>query len=787
MSKNKIYLILSFILPIIFYSLFFLICSFKILYSDLYAQYLPVYKYVYNVLHGNATFPYTFSKGLGGSMYGAFFYGFSNFFIPLLYFFKNIKLFIIILILIKIGLSGLTCYILLRYNKYNYKNCLIFSLAYAFSGYICLYFIHVIWLDALWLLPLLIIGIDKVIYENKDFFYIITLLYSLICNYYIGYMMVAFSIIYYFYKIILIENNHLKKNLKQILHFLLITFFIGGCIMFILIPVYYESLNFNRYIDNNIFSFRYTDYLSGTFIGYEKIDNILNEYTMLTYCGTLCLILNYFYFLSSKISRKEKILMSIIYFIIFIPIYLKPFDKIWHLFTFPMFFSYRYSFIFILLKIMNSIKIFENENTYNYKLKYILAYYIIFSLPFIAILNSKNNIHSYSIHYTNIIITILFILFNIIMLYKNKKNILIFSFIIELILNLSVTCYSFFKLDLNNDIYEKQAMIISNYTENNYRAEVSEIFYNNSLSFNYHGISTFLSNQNYNNILFGNKLNNYYDKTNLFVYSDINIFYDVLVGLKYIVDDNKVCNYDILKNFEFQNKNLYLHKNEYALNLGYSVSKDVTKFKLERNDSYKFYNKLFNTLDGTNDDYFIKLNVNKVDSKKLFIKKSKKYSPLYILSDNIPNNIDQLNIKFFQNYYVVYDQCTDNIVFEFDDDVDNFEVYTINIEKIKKFVSSREQFIIEENRGNYIYGNINLSKDSSVLFSIPYEDGWTIYVDGNKVKYYKFLESFIGINLNKGSHSIKMYYEIPGIKIGIIISLISLISLISYELRKKII
>ena len=169
------------------------------------------------------------------------------------------------------------------------------------------------------------------------------------------------------------------------------------------------------------------------------------------------------------------------------------------------------------------------------------------------------------------------------------------------------------------------------------------------------------------------------------------------------------------------------------------MSKDVTKFKLERNDSYKFYNKLFNTLDGTNDDYFIKLNVNKVDSKKLFIKKSKKYSPLYILSDNIPNNIDQLNIKFFQNYYVVYDQCTDNIVFEFDDDVDNFEVYTINIEKIKKFVSSREQFIIEENRGNYIYGNINLSKDSSVLFSIPYEDGWTIYVDGNKVKYYKFL------------------------------------------------
>ena len=134
LKKHKGYF-LAFLIPLVIYFLFFLwkgcFTDKTILSSDMHDQYMPLFHYLRNVLHGDASFPYTFSKGLGGGMYGTLFYYFANPFNLLVYFFEDIPLFLNLLVILKLALSGLTCYTFLKYKFKDEKYLLIFALAYA--------------------------------------------------------------------------------------------------------------------------------------------------------------------------------------------------------------------------------------------------------------------------------------------------------------------------------------------------------------------------------------------------------------------------------------------------------------------------------------------------------------------------------------------------------------------------------------------------------------------------------------------------------------------------------
>ena len=60
--------------------------------------------------------------------------------------------------------------------------------------------------------------------------------------------------------------------------------------------------------------------------------------------------------------------------------------------------------------------------------------------------------------------------------------------------------------------------------------------------------------------------------------------------------------------------------------------------------------------------------------------------------------------------------------------------------------------------------------------SIPYDEGYNIYVDGEKVSYEKTNISFIGFEIDKGYHEIKIEYTAPWLNIGKVVSVIGVIS-----------
>ena len=94
---------------------------------------------------------------------------------------------------------------------------------------------------------------------------------------------------------------------------------------------------------------------------------------------------------------------------------------------------------------------------------------------------------------------------------------------------------------------------------------------------------------------------------------------------------------------------------------------------------------------------------------------------------------------------------------------------------------------------NTVTGTINTTKDKMLVFSLPYQSGWTAYVDGKKTSLQRVNYQYMGINLPAGKHDIRLQYRLPGQKATficttgglLVFALIILFNFIRKKLRRK--
>lgn len=137
---------------------------------------------------------------------------------------------------------------------------------------------------------------------------------------------------------------------------------------------------------------------------------------------------------------------------------------------------------------------------------------------------------------------------------------------------------------------------------------------------------------------------------------------------------------------------------------------------------------------------------------------NKNYSFSYVISPS-----EYLDVEISKGKYVISD----------------VNVYAFDYSKVKKIKKYHDEFMIDKDKtsGDYIFGNINVTRDNSYFnLSIPYDEGYNIYVDGEKVSYEKTNISFIGFPIDKGYHEIKIEYTAPWLNIGKVVSVIGVIS-----------
>lgn len=805
---KKRYLIISFLIPLVLFLLIFFLFNFlngevNFLMSDSFSQYYRLFYFFKDVLNRDSSILYSFYKGLGGSMVSTYAYYLSSPINILLVLFDNVYIFYLLATLLKIGLCGTTMYYFLNYHFKDNKHLLVFSTSYALSLFIIGNYFQIMWLDGVLLAPLILLGIDKIIDSKKPLLYGLSLFLSILSNYYIGYILCVFSVIYFVYKLVL-SNQNKEKIKKDIIMFLITSILSGMMTMFLNIPNILATINGVRYTTTymGIFNTDIFGLLSKFFMGSVNLDNFLNKTHALLYCGIFIIPLLLFYFINKNINKKEKLASLIVLIIFLISILFNPINYAWHMFSPPNCFNARYAFLIILFMIYLSCKSFFN-------LKYITKLQVLSICPLIIIALFVYIFSDLSIYsmYISVILYLIYIFLFLNINNKDVKVLFIFLALAELFFNMYLIFFSFKKIYFNNDYVEgrfeeKKETInyLKNIDNSFYRVEFDEAsFYNDSYYIGYNGSTTFLSTLNMDISLFekiGYYTGNSYDHITYPVM-------DAIFNIKYYesVYDNDLYN-EIYRHEISPIPFLYgksyidsiLYQNPYALSLGFMINSDTNL----DSDIFANQNKIIKTMSGINDDVYIKNNVIKdngiykfkvVDNNdfyiEIFTKNSTNESYEVYINDKLFNiDINTADTIYLKNDFEIGEEViirTNNL------DVDNIYVYSFNKDNFEKHINYLKNSVlnIEEYSDGYVKGNINVSDKKKLFLSIPYEKGWNIYIDGEKQDYYKLFDTFIGLDLESGYHEIEMIYKNPGLKLGIVVSIVSSVLFISYMIYVK--
>ncbi len=340
----------------------------SVLTLDLNAQYVYFYEALREFVFGDASLLYSFSRSLGGEFMGIYAYYVAS---PLSYivvlFPKSMMLFALLtIILIKIGLCGLFFgfYLHKQTKSPNKYNIVLFATMYALSAYAITYQNNIMWLDGLFLLPILTYAIERLIKAKKYLLYIGILALVMMSHYYIGYMLCWYTLFCFFFTYFK-EEKEVINPLGEKFHFIKSLFRIGfstvigiGISSFVVGAAYY-SLQFGK----NEFSEPNWDFVArfDLFDLFPKLlpgsyDTVMHEGLPLLYCGVLTLFMLPIYVMAKRVKSREKIFYGSFLLLYILIMVINPTDLVMHGFQMPNCLNYRYSFILIFLMLIMAYK-----------------------------------------------------------------------------------------------------------------------------------------------------------------------------------------------------------------------------------------------------------------------------------------------------------------------------------------------------------------------------------------------------------------------------------------------
>jgi len=372
------YLYFSFLVPaLLFFFVFILQGTYpfgnsSVLVLDLNGQYVYFFEALRKAIYGDASLLYSWFGTLGSEFVGSYAYYLASPLSYLVALFPETAMteFLLVLELLKCGLCGLTMAYYLRKTRPLANEMITISIAvmYALSSFAIVMAHNTMWLDALILLPLITYGIERLINYGHFKLFIISFALALLANFYIGYMLCYYVFLYFFYYYFfgsnrtssdyvtlkdgnnnfIGEKNHFIKSLFRIGTASLIAIFIA-CV--IILPTAYSlSLGKTEFSETDwsfAFKFNPLDFISKLFIG--SYDTVRREGLPFIYCGMFALILVPVYFISKRVSKRQKVGAGLILGAFFLIMCISPLDLVMHGFQEPNWLNYRYSFVFSFL------------------------------------------------------------------------------------------------------------------------------------------------------------------------------------------------------------------------------------------------------------------------------------------------------------------------------------------------------------------------------------------------------------------------------------------------------
>lgn len=846
-SKTKLFLVLAFFVPFLIMGVMFARADVfpfgdrQVMYSDCKQQYLPFLKEFQRKLQNGESLLYSWKNGLGSNFMAMIGYYIASplnlltVFVPAAY----IREAMAVLMMIKIGCASLFMAIFLKHvYRRNDLSLVAFGCCYAFCDYIMGYYWNIMWLDSVALLPLVALGVYCVVNEGKYKLYVISLALAFVSSYYIGYMVCVFVVLW-FIVVSVVKKSRLEEICSNILK--MAGYSAIGIVMTLPVTLtsliqlsdtvgaddtFPEKLEFyNNFMEMlaNLLSFHKTTTMEG-------LPNIGS--------GVVCLLLIVIFVRAKEIDLREKVANLVLLAFLFVSLNVNSLDYIWHGFHFPNQIPYRFAFIFSFVLIAIAYRAF----TVFVKLdkKDIIGMCVLtIAMVCISVFYIDSSLDKKTV-IGSLLVAGFYILF--MTLYEmnllDRRMLTVFAsllIIVEMCVEANIGVNSVGTTSHDNYPENEEAVQeMLDYAE----GQNSEDFYridqtaystkNDGMIYGYNGIGQF-SSTSYSDVITFMARFGVISKRSSFQYMLTSPVTSMFLNVKYVVArDNYIGGETSLEKVsQASGSSVSLYENQYYLPIAYMANNDINSVGMVNDSVFETQNLVFKSATGLDEDVYTMLDP--VDFRCISMDYSLTSEGMY--SYTFANGASSGNIS------VVYEAPADGMLYAWANVKSNTTInvtsekltHTYNIdsqryifpigeykkgEKVTLGVDANtsgtniigvaylnsdvldegyallndEAIQVTDWSSTSIEGTIDVKSDGTMCTSIPYEKGWKLYVDGEKVETTEVMEVFLAAELTAGTHEIKLVYSPTGFVPGVILAVIAFavfIALCIYDFLKK--
>lgn len=811
-KRNWIWSVLAFGLP---FGFSVLICTMAgvypfgencVLHVDMYHQYCPFFMEFHDKLTEGGSMLYTWNLGLGSDFLAHYAYYLASPLNWLLVFWPKFLVieFMTLTILVKIGLAGMFFFWFLKerfvlVNKEgNYIKSmaipgLAFATAYAFSGFTAAYYWDIMWMDCVALTPLVVIGLERLVKQNKPVLYYVSLSVTILANFYMGYILCIFLVLYF--GLLFLEQK--EEKLRVTVRFAWYSLLAGGTGAVLMIP---EALVLGNSASADSGWPKAGEWYFGIIEELSRVCVIADPYTgndhwPNLYCGVFALVLFVMYVLNRRIKWQQKIPRVLIVVFLLISFSNNYLDCFWHGFRFPNSLPGRQSFLFAFMMLMLGFEAYckRKGNEISHMLISMVA---CVGLLVLSSRTTPEDVTDPIAFWMTGIFVLAYGLCFIISRMGSKQMMQMmkgFAFGLamgEVILNMAVS--GFYTLSRSAYLSKMEDYeLLLELAEADAQADAPEgavTFYrvedmerktkNDDSLYGYPSGTIFSSVLNIDASHFYQKMYMEGGK-NFYCYNGATPIVSSMLSVKYMLSDNNQGE-NALRELVGTSGGYYLYENKYCLPLGFMMHEDaIENWDNDQGKKITHINDLAFVLGASN-----------------YMLASKDAGAV------VEEGVTTLTVPEDGIYYGYYDKCSSNnltvsindgpgtrfgktthrYLFEFGeckagDEIKitnsnkeriTFYTYRLNLDAVDEAYEAlnRQTMVTEILTDTYIKGQIDVTEAGRLVLAVTDESGWTLYVDGAETPMQDFKETFISVHLEEGLHTIELKYQTPGLGIG---------------------
>lgn len=774
-------------------------------------QYMPFFSVLYDKLKEGGSLFYSFRTGLGVNFLSLFSYYLSSPLNLLIVFFDKTQLnmAVSLLLVLKVALSGLTAgvYFSSRTKKPGIT-VLLCSTAYALSSYVVGYSWNVMWMDAVMIFPLVVLGIERLIEKKDGRLYGAALFYALYCNYYIAFMICIFSVIWYLF--------YSFRNFRQFFFrgivFAFYSLLAAGMAAVLLIPAYLgikqTASGGDMGLPEHGWQTGFADLITRQFdlaspVSHDNFDGNAN-----LYIGVFVIFAVVLYMLNREIHLTDKLKKGLLLVFFYLSFSEDILNFIWHGFHNQYGIPNRFSFLYGFVLLVMLFEVLEHrECIRNWQV--VLGCLAGVGLLFVSRNWAESPLEDGSYGVAGMLMLLYGLILFVMSFDKRHQKWHVTAFSVIAVAEMCVTSVVGFehigqisvpKFFSGTEDVEEAARTLDDGSF--YRSELADgKMVNENAWYPFQAVGLFGSTATNGMVKMMDSLG-FYTGANEYLYQGATPVTNLLLDVRYIYyHPEDVMNTDFVYKDTFGDFDVYENPVQ-GMSIGYMINDSIQEWFYESAYPFRVQNEfcaygygiydIFSVLDipdpavngctasRTNDgEYYFEYGESFDDNMVFTIPVEEDMEELYIFYDGTQVENAEIAVDGtivtqgdIDSYMLpigkVEKGSTLMVRFKLKGETPDGYVrlsaadfQTPLFESLVKAMTA-QAFEIEEMTDRHIAGRVTAGENQKLLFSIPYDAGWEILVDGEPAESEKIGNAFLAVSLTPGEHQVSLTFTPPG-------------------------